>query len=96
MRFVCKGLYVKAVTRSGRTVLEEDSKFVSYGVGDVTKPDSLKNALAGASGVIFAASASKNGGDAAHVDYLVSLFQFKVFIFSKCSHFQLLLLFISS
>lgn len=64
---------MKAVTRSGRSVLDEDNKFVTYGAGDVTKPDSLKSAVAGASGVIFAASASKNGGDAAHVDYLVSL-----------------------
>lgn len=65
-----KGLYVKAVTRSGREVLEDGGKYVSYAAGDVTKLDSLKGVLDGASGVIFAASASKNGGDAAHVDYL--------------------------
>lgn len=65
-----KGLYVKAVTRSGRSVLDESNKFVSYGAGDVTKPASIADAVSGASGVIFAASASKKGGDAAHVDYL--------------------------
>lgn len=65
-----KGLYVKAVTRSGRSVLDDDDKFVSYGAGDVTKLESLSATLKDASGVIFAASASKKGGDAAHVDYL--------------------------
>lgn len=64
-----KGLYVKAVTRSGRKILDDDNKFVSYGSGDVTTFESLSDAVKGASGVIFAASASKNGGDAAHVDY---------------------------
>jgi uncharacterized protein YbjT (DUF2867 family) len=45
---------------------------VSFGTGDVTKYESIKNAIKGASGVIFAASASgkKKGGDPAHVDYL--------------------------
>jgi NADPH:quinone reductase-like Zn-dependent oxidoreductase len=67
-----KGLYTRAVTRSGRAVLDQDSSFVSYASGDVTKADSLAQALQGASGVIFAASASgaKKGGDPAHVDYL--------------------------
>jgi NAD(P)H-binding len=68
-----KGLYTRAVTRSGSPVLSQDSsKFVSYVAGDVTKPDTLAQALQGASGVIFAASASgaKRGGDPAHVDYL--------------------------
>jgi uncharacterized protein YbjT (DUF2867 family) len=45
---------------------------VSYGAGDVSKYESIRNAIKGASGVIFAASASgkKKGGDPAHVDYL--------------------------
>lgn len=65
-----KGLYVRAVTRSGRQVLDSENKFVSYAAGDVTKADSISKALENCSGAIFAASASKNGGDAAHVDYL--------------------------
>jgi uncharacterized protein YbjT (DUF2867 family) len=67
-----KGLYTRAVTRSGSPVLSEESTFVSYAAGDVTKADTLASALRGASGVIFAASASgaKKGGDPAHVDYL--------------------------
>lgn len=67
-----KGLYTKALTRSGRDVLGSPSKFVSYSPGDVTSFDSIKDAIKGASGVIFAASASgkKKGGDPAHVDYL--------------------------
>ncbi|KAL3904750.1 MAG: hypothetical protein SGARI_004778 [Bacillariaceae sp.] len=60
-----KGLYVRATTRSGRQVLESDSKFVAYTPCDVTNDESLKSALAGASGCIFAASASgkKKGGE---------------------------------
>ena len=60
-----KGFYVRATTRSGRQVLESDSKFVAYAPCDVTSDDSLKSALAGASGCIFAASASgkKKGGE---------------------------------
>jgi hypothetical protein len=48
------------------------SEYATYGPGDVTKYDQLKGSLAGASAVVFAASASgkKNGGDPAHVDYL--------------------------
>ena len=68
-----QGLYTRAVTRSGRAVLtDNNSDFVSYVAGDVTKPESVAAAVQGASGVIFAASASgaKNGGDPAHVDYL--------------------------
>ncbi len=64
-----RGLYVKGVTRSGRD-LEIGGSTVTYGSGDVTKPETLDAALQGAGGVIFAASASKGGGDAAHVDYL--------------------------
>ena len=67
-----KGLYTKGVTRSGREILEGPSKFVSYGPGDVTSYDSIKSAISGASGVIFAASASgkKKGGEPKLVDYV--------------------------
>lgn len=66
-----KKLYVRAVTRNGRSVLPEQSPFVSYVAADVTKlDDALISSMKGASGAIFTASASKNGGDAAHVDYL--------------------------
>jgi len=64
-----KKLYVRAVTRNGRSIVE--SPFVSSVAADVTKlNDALLNSMKGGSGAIFAASASKNGGDAAHVDYL--------------------------
>lgn len=60
-----KGLYVRATTRSGRQVLEEGSPYVNYAPCDVTNAESLKACLAGASGCIFAASASgkKKGGE---------------------------------
>lgn len=52
-------------------MLPEQSPFVSYAAADVTKlDDALLSSMKGASGAIFTASASKNGGDAAHVDYL--------------------------
>lgn len=38
------------------------------GIGDVTKPASLPEAVRGASAVIFASSASKKGGNAKAVD----------------------------
>jgi len=67
-----QGLYARAVTRSGRQVLDSTSEFVNYAPGDVTNYDSIKEAVKGCSGVIFAASASgkKKGGDPEHVDYL--------------------------
>ncbi|KAL7566025.1 hypothetical protein ACA910_011044 [Epithemia clementina (nom. ined.)] len=67
-----RGLYCRAMTRQGRTVLEQESEYVTYGAADVTKLDTLREAVRGADGVIFAASASgkKKGGDPAHVDYL--------------------------
>jgi uncharacterized protein YbjT (DUF2867 family) len=67
------GYYVRCVTRSGRTVLDkDDTGRVSYAAGDVTSAESVLATIRGASGVIFAASASgkKKGGDPAHVDYL--------------------------
>ena len=67
-----QGLYTRAITRSGRKTLDDESKFVSYASGDVTNYDAIKKAVDGSSGVIFAASASgkKKGGDPEHVDYL--------------------------
>lgn len=60
-----KNLYAKAVTRNGREVLGSPSSVVSYGSGDVTSYESIKSAITGSSGVIFAASSSgkKKGGD---------------------------------
>ena len=67
-----QGLYVRASTRSGRSILDKESPFVSYVPADVTLLESLKNSVKGASGVIFAASASgkKKGGEPTAVDYL--------------------------
>lgn len=67
-----KGLYTRAITRSGRKILGDDSQYVSYASGDVTNYEVIKKAIDGSSGVIFAASASgkKKGGDPEHVDYL--------------------------
>lgn len=67
-----RGLHVCATTRSGRNVLDNDSKYVSYASADVTKYESVSNALKGASGCIFAASASgkKAGGEPPAVEFL--------------------------
>jgi len=46
----------------------DTSSLLTYAIGDVTKPDTLAPAIKGASAVIFAASASKNGGKAQAVD----------------------------
>lgn len=66
-----RNIYTRGITRSGRKVLDDDSSFASYASGDVTNYESIKSAVCGSSGVIFAASASgkKKGGDPAHVDY---------------------------
>ncbi len=79
-----KGLYTRAITRSGRKTLttddDDDSSYVSYASGDVTNYEAIKQAVAGSSGVIFAASASgkKKGGDPEHVDYLGLYYTAKV------------------
>lgn len=67
-----KGFYVLATTRDGRTVLDQESPFVSYASCDLTKEPVVNQALAGASGVIFAASASgkAKGGVPRDVDYI--------------------------
>ncbi|CAJ1951842.1 unnamed protein product [Cylindrotheca closterium] len=69
---ISKGLYVLATTRDGRAVLKEDSPFVTYASCDITKETVVNQALSGASGVIFAASASgkAKGGVARDVDYI--------------------------
>jgi len=65
-----EGLYCRAVTRSGRTILE--SPYVSHAAADVTKYAALQEVIQNSSGVIFAASASgkKKGGEPVAVDYL--------------------------
>jgi len=55
---------VRPVYRS-QTTLEDNIRTFT---GDVTRPESLDDAIKGADVVIFAASASKNGGNAASVD----------------------------
>ena len=67
-----KQLKTRAITRSGRSILDGSSDYISYAPGDVTSYDSIKEAVKGCSGVIFAASASgkKKGGDPEHVDFL--------------------------
>ena len=55
---------VRPVYRSQTTL---EGNIITY-TGDVTKPESLDDAIKGADVVIFAASASKNGGNAASVD----------------------------
>lgn len=69
-----KGLFVRCTTRSGRRVLEDstNSKYVSYVPCDVTNDASLQAALMGATGCVFAASASgkAKGGEPIDVDYV--------------------------
>lgn len=67
-----KGLYVRATTRDGRTVLPEESSFVTNMACDITDEQMVKQAISGASGVIFAASASgkAKGGVPRDVDYI--------------------------
>eukprot|EP00980_Cylindrotheca_fusiformis_P008145 scaffold1727_cov133-Cylindrotheca_fusiformis.AAC.48 len=67
-----KKLFVRAATRDGRQVLDVESPYVTYSVCDVTNIQSLNEAVAGASGVIFAASASgkAKGGVPREVDYM--------------------------
>lgn len=58
--------YHVGLTRSGEG---SSTQYGSYKKGDVRDTQSLSDALAGASAVIFAASASKKGGSAKEVDY---------------------------
>jgi hypothetical protein len=51
------------------TASEAEAALLEYGIGDVTKPETLSNAIAGASAVVFASSASRKGGNAEAVDF---------------------------
>ncbi|CAM9666110.1 unnamed protein product [Discosporangium mesarthrocarpum] len=67
-----RGKAVKAVTRDGRLSLPGADTFpgtLTSDPGDVTKIDTLLQALDGCGAVIFCASASKKGGTAEQVDY---------------------------
>lgn len=68
-KLTSRSLYVKACTRSGSSSAFSPSTYLSQGSCDVTSLDSLSSAVSSASACVFAASASKKGGDAAHVDY---------------------------
>ncbi|CAM9815652.1 unnamed protein product [Pylaiella littoralis] len=71
-----RGKAVRAVTRTGDFYLGSGGGGGGAGggdmtsaAGDVTKSDTLKQALAGCGAVLFCASASKKGGNAEAVDY---------------------------
>lgn len=75
-----KGLYVRATTRPGNLlVVGSLNPFISHAPTDVTKYATLQTAFAGASGVIFAASASgkKKGCEPIDVDLLGSYYTAK-------------------
>jgi len=67
-KLVALNLYTTAATRSGSSSFPS-SPYLSTAVCDVTSPTSLTDALKSASACVFAASASKKGGDAKAVDY---------------------------
>ncbi|CAM9754408.1 unnamed protein product, partial [Ascophyllum nodosum] len=65
-----RGKAVRAVTRTGEFSLAQGAQGgLTTAAGDVTKIDTLKQALAGCGAVLFCASASKKGGNAEAVDY---------------------------
>ncbi|CAM9465070.1 unnamed protein product, partial [Ectocarpus sp. 4 AP-2014] len=66
-----RGRNVRAVTRTGEFSLGggDGGDLMTTAKGDVTKTDTLKQALAGCGAVLFCASASKKGGNAEAVDY---------------------------
>ena len=73
---VQRGRKVRAVIRSSTSskgnslvIPQGGEGLVEVVTGDVTKREDLESALKGAEGVIFAASASKKGGDPQKVDY---------------------------
>lgn len=58
-----RGKSVRAVTRTGDFSMAQDAEgYLSKAAGDVTKTDTLKEALAGCGAVLFCASASKVWG----------------------------------
>lgn len=56
---VKRGKAVRAVTRTGDFSLDGGGALLTAAAGDVTKSDTLKQALAGCGAVLFCASASK-------------------------------------
>jgi hypothetical protein len=73
---VQRNMKVRAVVRSttnskGKifSVPEKGADLVEVVIGDVSKREDLESVIKGASGVIFAASASKKGGNPQKVDY---------------------------
>lgn len=64
------GVSVRPIYRDNKLQYENLPEIESPRFADVTKLETLNNALEGASSVIFAASASKKGGNAESVDYL--------------------------
>ena len=69
-----KGLPVKATSRSGvyYEAGDESNKLLVPTICDVTVPSTIDSAIQGSRAVIFAASASKQGGTPAQVDNEVS------------------------
>jgi uncharacterized protein YbjT (DUF2867 family) len=77
-----RGIPVRALTRSGVwdfppaessggvTVDDPSSNLLSVAACDVKDPEALRNAIKGCRGVIYAASASKKGGNAKAIDNL--------------------------
>ena len=67
----CRAVRRAAVTSKGKETAfpEVDASLLAVAQGDVTDPKSVAEAVKGARAVIFAASASKKGGDPEAVDY---------------------------
>lgn len=55
--------------QDGVATTDAEKALLEYGVGDVTKPDTLPGAIRGAGAVVFASSASRKGGNAEAVDF---------------------------
>jgi uncharacterized protein YbjT (DUF2867 family) len=62
------GIFLNNIVESGSTVVATDSPLFSQAVCDVTQPATIAAAIPKVRAVIFAASASKQGGTAAAVD----------------------------
>jgi NAD(P)H-binding len=71
------GVAVRALTRSGtwppqklekEVHLQNEQGLLSMAMCDVKDPAAIRQSIAGCRGVIYAASASKNGGDARSID----------------------------
>ncbi|KAG5191157.1 NADH(P)-binding-domain-containing protein [Tribonema minus] len=70
-QLLAKGIACTATSRSGslKSEFEDPSALLTAAAVDVTNLSSVSAAVKGAKGVIFAASASKGGGNAEAVDY---------------------------